>query len=272
MSEISARKNWMGRREFAALLPAILILAISSPAANTPDARKIVEDVLQQDKSHDMTMRAVLDIVDKDGHSLRKKFTLSKIGTAGDSKTLLRFTDPQEIRGVALLSIDQTGTAERQWLYTPAIERVRPIQPRERSERFAGSDFTYEDIGERTLDDFTYKMISDNEMMDGHKTFKIEATPVAADRSQYKFIYFWVAQDVPCILNAEMYDQQGRKIRVLHASQLKKVSGMWGARKLEMISPLENTRTALTIEEVRFNTGLNEKLFTPEALEQGHSS
>ena len=68
------------------------------------------------------------------------------------------------------------------------------------------------------------------------------------------------------ILAAEMYDQSGKKVREFHASGLKKVNGITGARHLEMISPLENTHTVLTIDDAQFNTGLDEKLFTPEAL------
>ena len=63
------------------------------------------------------------------------------------------------------------------------------------------------------------------ETVDGHKTYKVEATPVDSSRSQYKYIYYWVAQDVPVILFAEMYDAQGRKVRVLHATDLKKEGG-----------------------------------------------
>jgi hypothetical protein len=95
----------------------------------------------------------------------------------------------------------------------------------------------------------------------------VEATPVAPDRSQYKYIYYWVAQDVPCILHAEMYDQEGRKIREMHASGLRKESGIWGARKTEMRSLLEGTKSVLTVDEVHLNTGLDPALFTPEALE-----
>jgi outer membrane lipoprotein-sorting protein len=230
------------------------------------DARAVMEAVYQQDKSKDMTIRANLEIYGKDGTGQKKKFVLKRIGGLGDSKTLLTFTDPAEIKGVALLSFIHSGAPDQQWLYTPAIQRVRSIAPRERSEPFAGSDFTYEDIAERVLDDFTYKMLSDGEVMQGHKTYKIEATPVALDRSQYKFAYFWVGQDVPVILAAEMYDQSGKKVREFHASGLKKVNGITGARHLEMISPLENTHTVLTIDDAQFNTGLDEKLFTPEAL------
>ena len=167
---------------------------------------------------------------------MRKRFTLSRVGSFGNGKTLVRFTDPPELRGVTLLSINQPGVTDRQWIYTPATERVRSVAPRERSERFAGSDFTYEDIAEHSLDDFTYQLLPAEDIIENHKTSKVMATPVAPDRSQYKFIYYWVAQDVPCILHAEMYDQDGRKVREMHASGLRKESGMWGARKTEMRS------------------------------------
>ncbi|MBZ5699686.1 MAG: outer membrane lipoprotein-sorting protein [Acidobacteriia bacterium] len=236
------------------------------------DPRKIMEDVYQQDTSHDTAMRANLEVFDKEGHGKKKRFSYRRIGSLGDSKTLVVFTDPKEIRGVALLSINRRGVTDRQFMYTPATQRVRSVSAQERSARFIGSDFTYEDIAEHVLDDFTYRLLGDGENIDGHKTYKVEATPVDPGRSQYKFLYYWVAQDVPVILFAEMYDANGRKVRVLHATQLKRESGIWGARHTEMSSVQDATRTVLTIDEVKFNTGLDEKLFTPEGLEEIHPS
>jgi hypothetical protein len=142
------------------------------------------------------------------------------------------------------------------------------VAPRDRSESFAGSDFSYEDIAERVLDDFRYRFLPEENTSEGHKTFKIEATPVAPGLSQYGFIYYWVGQDVPVILHAELYDKQGRLVRTFHASQLKKVSGIWGARRLEMSSARENSRTVFTIDAAHLNTGLTDDLFTPEALDK----
>jgi hypothetical protein len=247
----------------AIMLGAAMAIPLWSAAS---DARAVMEGVYQQDKSKDMTLRANLDIFGKDGKGQKKKFVLKRIGGLGDSKILLTFTDPAEIKGVTLLSFSHKGAPDQQWLYTPAIQRVRSIATRERTEPFAGSDFTYEDIAERVLDDFTYKMLSDGEDMQGHKTYKIEVIPVTPDKSQYKYVYVWVGQDVPVILAAEMYDQNGKKVREFHATGLKKVNGITGARHQEMISPLENTRTVLTIDDAQFNTGLDEKLFTPEAM------
>ncbi len=252
----------------ASLFAALFFFPGFSTSSAPPDGREIMASVYQQDTSHDTTMRANLEVFDKQGHGTKKRFTYRRIGSVGDSKTLVIFTDPQEIRGVALLSINRAGVGDRQFLYTPATQRVRSVAAQDRSGRFIGSDFTYEDIAERVLDDFTYKLLGSDETIDGHKTYKLEADPVVAGRSQYKFAYYWIAQDVPVILFGEMYDTNGTKVRVLHASDLKRESGIWGARHTEMSSVQDGTRTVLTIDQVKFNTGLDEKLFAPEALGQ----
>lgn len=250
----------------AAICAAICCFASVPGFSAPPDARKIMDDVYLQDTSRGTSMRANFEVSDKQGHRTKKEFTFRRIGSPGDSKTLVVFTAPAEIRGVALLSINRRGVNDRQYMYIPATQRVRPVAPQERAARFIGTDFTFEDIGERVLDDFTYKLLGEAETIEGHKTWKVEARPADPSRSQYKYIYYWVAQDVPVILHAEMYDAQGREVRVLHASQIKRVSGITGARRTEMSSVLTGTKTVLTIDEVKLNLTMDEKIFTPELL------
>jgi len=250
---------------------AFLSAPVTAMAQASVDARNIMERVYGQDTSHDFTMKADFEVYDRQGQSAKKEFTYMRIGTPEDKKTLVAFTAPKEIRGVVLLSINQHGTvanqaAASQYVYTPATERVRSVVQQERSARFIGTDFTFEDIGEGVLDGFNYKLIGEADSIDGHKTYKIEATPVEQGRSQYKYIYYWVAQDVPVILFAEFYDAQGREVRVLHATTLKRENGVWGARHTEMRTVADGTRTVLTINGVKFNTKPDEKLFTPQGM------
>ena len=244
-------------------------LCLQARAADpAPSARTIMEDVYKQDTSHDITMRANFQIYDAHGHSTKKEFTYRRLGSPGDSKTVVVFTAPKEIQGVALLSINQHAASVHQYMYVPAQQRVRSVATQERTARFIGTDFTFEDIGERVLDDFTYRLLGDTEVMEGHKMYKVEATPVDASRSQYKFVYYWVAQDAPVILFAEMYDAQGQKVRVLHATDLKREKSIWGARNTEISTVADGTRTVLHIDEVKFNTNPDETLFTPQGLAQ----
>lgn len=226
--------------------------------ASVVDAKAIVARVYGQDKSRDATFHVTLNVFDANGQETHKKFVLERIGSPGASRTLVRFTEPPEVKGLELLSINEPGTETRQYLYTPAIDRVRSLGPREQTERFADSDFTYEDIGERVPDNFTYTLVSDTDVMDKHKTYKIELEPVSADKSQYKYIYVWIAQDIPVILHAQMYDAQGQLVRELAASDIKHESGVWGARRLEMTTPASHTRTDLIFDSVKFDSGLRE--------------
>ena len=261
-------------RVFSGVLCVCALLAVqaggfAAGVGAQTDARTIMENVYKQGAASDIAMKASFQIFDKQGKSTKKEFNLKRVGAAGDSKTLVVFTAPPEIRGLALLSINQKGAnggaSEKQYMYIPAQQRTRSVATQERTARFLGTDFTFEDIGERVLDDFSYKLLGDAETFDGHKTYKVQATPVDASRSQYKYIYFWVDQDAPVILFAEFYDAQG-KVRVLHATDIKRENGAWGARNTEMATVADGTRTVLHIDEVKFNTKPDETLFTPDGL------
>jgi hypothetical protein len=247
---------------------ALILLLMISINGLAQDPRKIMETVYKQDTSRDALWRGAMDVYDKKGAVRRKKYALRKLGGLGNSKTLVRFTDPAEVRGVGLLSINEKGTADRQWMYTPAIQRVRRIATQERRQRFIGTDFTNEDMAERVIDDFAYKLVAQGEEIDGRKTYKIEARPVSPEKSQYAYLYLWVPVDVPYTVLAEMYDAKGVRQRVLKAGSLEKVSGIWVARRIEMSTPTDGTRTVLLVDEIRFNSGLKEDQFTQQALEK----
>ena len=247
---------------------AFCLLPFAFLPAQAQDARKIIEAVYTQDTSKDTTWRARMDVYDKQGKPRSKKFVFRKLGGLGNSKTLVRFVEPAEVRGVGLLSLNQGGASDRQWMYTPAIQRTRRIAPQERGRKFLGADFTNEDMAERVLDDFSYKIIGQGEMIEGRKTYKIEARPVSPDKSQYSYLYLWVPVDVPYTVLAEMYNKSGQRARVLKASQLEKINNVWVAKRVEVETPSEGTRTVLAIEEVKFNTGLKEGMFTQQALEK----
>src|SRR5262249_2237191 len=212
------------------------------------------------------TGRGERAVVETEGAVRRKEVPGHKLGGAGDGNPPAVLEAPPEVRGVGLLPINEGGAADRQWMYTPAIQRVRRIAAQERRQRFLGTDFTNEDMAERVLDDFSYKLLGEGEEVDGRKTYKIEARPVSPGKSQYAYIYIWTPQDWPYFGLVEMYEKQGQRKRILKASTLKKISGVWVARRVKMSTPAEGTKTTLTLEDIRFNTGLKEDLFTQQAL------
>ena len=222
-------------------------------------AQAIMQGVYQQDTSRDTSLRARLDVTAADGQTARKRFVLLRKAPSGAAA---RRSHASVIRRrfAAWPCSPSTRRAPptAQWIYVPAQQRSRSVTPRERSERFVGGDFTYEDIGEHVLDDFSYRLLRAANTWTAVRPTRSQRLRCPPTARNTNIIYYWVAQDVPVIVNAEMYDAEGHEVRQLHASDLKQESGIWGARHIEMQTLADKTRTVLTIDEARFNTGLDD--------------
>ena len=109
------------------------------------------------------------------------------MGSFGASKAILRFTAPQELKGLALLIVNHPDRSSDQWMWTPAIERERRIALQDRSTRFFGTDFSFEDLEERDINLFDYKLLGE-EAIDGALCWKIESKPKELKSSQYSSV------------------------------------------------------------------------------------
>ena len=113
-----------------------------------------------------------------------KRWRYDRIGSHGNSKSVLRFTAPAEVKGVALLIVNHPDRASDQWMWTPAIERDRRIALQDRSTRFFGTDFSFEDLEERDVDQYDYRMHRRRSLR-RHTCWKIESRPKQTKSSQY---------------------------------------------------------------------------------------
>ena len=108
---------------------------------------------------------------------------------------MLRFTAPAEVKGVALLIVNHPDRASDQWMWTPAIGRERRIALQDRSTRFFGTDFSFEDLEERDVDQYDYKLLGE-EAVDGAPCWKIEVAPQAvASRRSTRTLVVWIRKD-----------------------------------------------------------------------------
>ena len=114
----------------------------------------------------------LLQVFDAKGKISDKRWTFERLGAHGQSKSVLRFTAPAEVKGVALLVVNHPDRASDQWMWTPAIERDRRIALQDRSTRFFGTDFSFEDLEERDVDQYDYALLGD-ETVDGAPCWKI---------------------------------------------------------------------------------------------------
>jgi hypothetical protein len=135
------------------LIFAATILAIVGPGfGQEASARWIMEQNYEQNRVEDTEAEFVMKLVHPKGHERTRQVVLyAKTDADGLDKSLIRFMSPADVRGVGLLSID-TEERENQWLYLPALQRVRRISSSQKSDSFMGSDFSYEDLESRELE------------------------------------------------------------------------------------------------------------------------
>src|SRR5207245_9489091 len=148
------------------------------------NARLIVEEAQKRTDSKSQRYEGLLQVFDAKGKISDKRWTFDRIGAHGNSKSVLRFTAPAEVKGVALLVVNHPDRASDQWMWPPAIERDRRIALQDRSTRFFGTDFSFEDLEERDVNQYEY-VTGGDDIVDGVTCWKIQSTPKEAKSSQY---------------------------------------------------------------------------------------
>jgi hypothetical protein len=218
--------------------------------------REVENKLLTESQSYD----GAIEVVDAKGKSVSKSWRSWREGNRGSSKILIRFQTPAEVRGVGLLTLNHPNRPAEQWLYTPAIQRDRRIAPQEKSQRFMGTDFTHEDMEERSIEDYQYGLIGD-ETLDGRPAWKIRAACKDGGNSQYSHLHLWVRKDIPATTLIEYYIG-GTLRKTLRWDDWKQVQGVWTPHYAEMKDLARNSTTKLRTANVQYNIRLEADWFT----------
>jgi hypothetical protein len=239
------------------------MLAGAAPRA-ADNARQIVEEAQRRTDAKSQRYQGLLQVFDSKGKVTDKRWTFERLGSHGDSKAVLRFTAPAEVKGVALLVINHPDRASDQWMWTPAIERDRRIALQDRSTRFFGTDFSFEDLEERDVDQYVYALLGE-EAIDGAPCWKIESTPKETKSSQYSRSIVWIRKDNYAFARIENYVKTD-VVRRLAYSDIEQVQGIWTGRTMEMADLRRGSRTRLSLDKLEYNIPLNPEDFTLQAI------
>ena len=240
---------------------------LAAAAALAQEARQIITESQNRLRTKSQRYEGTLEMIGPAGKASVKRWTYERIGSSGESKSILRFTAPDEVKGLALLIVNHPERASDQWMWTPAIERERRIALQDRSTRFFGTDFSFEDLEERDVKQFDYKMLGE-ENVDGARCWKIESKPKESKSSQYSLQLLWIREDYYVTARIENYSNT-QLVRRVHYSDLAKVDGVWTPRTVEAFDAGRNSRTVLKIEKLQYNAPMKDEDFTVEALRRG---
>jgi len=243
----------------------MLSVALSLGAAGfAQDARQVVVEAQKRSTSASQRYEGTLKVIDAKGKISSKRWTYDRIGSHGNSRAVIRFLQPAEVKGVALLIVNHPDKASDQWMWTPAINRDRRIAMQDRRTRFFGTDFSFEDLEERDVDQYNYTPKGE-EAVDAEACWKIESRPRESRLSQYTSSMLWIRKQTFSFARIENYSD-GKLIRRLSYKDTAEIQGIWTSRRLEMEDFTRNSRTILTMESLRYNVPFQNDQFTVEAL------
>jgi hypothetical protein len=247
-------------------LPSTPVAASTAPptAESLTDARAIMEESQRRSEARFYRYDGLLQSFDTSNAVTEKRWTFDREGSNGQSKSVLRFTAPPEVKGVALLIHNHAERASDQWMWTPAIERDRRIALQDRSTRFFGTDFSFEDLEERDVDQYDYTMLG-IDTVDGASCWKIQSTPKKSRSSQYTRSIAWIRKDNYTSVRLDNFVKD-EVIRRVTSSNLENIQGIWTARLIEIADVRRGTRTRLSLQQVKYNTLMKEEAFTLQAI------
>jgi outer membrane lipoprotein-sorting protein len=239
-----------------------LLLFISMAWGQSAD--EIAQRAQDRSRSKSEHYVGTLQVVDARQKMSDKRWIFDRIGSHGNSKSILRFTSPPEVKGVALLVVNHPERASDQWMWTPALERDRRIALQDRSARFFGTDFSFEDLEERDLGQFSYSLLGD-EPMAGQACWKLESRPKQTKDSQYTSSQLWIRKDNYVIIHIDHYKKQN-VVRRIEYKDVENIQGIWTPKTLEISDVQKKSRTVMKIEDLRYNLPMQDSDFTVEAL------
>ena len=252
------------------LLPLLLLPAFMLQAAS-PEQRglEIATEVERRDTGwHDF--RAIMSMLLRNAQgeeSLRHMHTQSlEVKDDGD-KTLIVFDQPPDVKGTALLSYSHKTGPDDQWLYLPALKRVKRIASKNKSGPFMGSEFAYEDLTSQEVEKYSYRYLQDDDL-DQQACFLIERDPVDPD-SGYSTQRVWIEQERYIPLKIEFYDRKQSLLKTLTFRDYRQyLDRYWRANEMFMQNHQTGKSTLLTWQEYQFRSGLEDGDFNKNSLKR----
>ena len=216
------------------------------------------------DSTADMTM----ELRNKQGDSSTRYIRIKTLEIIGDGdKSMSIFDKPADVKGTAFLTFSHAIKPDEQWLYLPALKRVKRINSKNKSGPFMGSEFAYEDIASQEVEKYTYKYLRD-ETLNGIDSFVIERYP-AYEHSGYTRTVAWINKAEYRPEKIVFYDRKNTLLKTLtYDGYQQYLDKFWRADQMNMENHQTGKSTTLAWKDYQFKTGLKDSDFNKNSLKR----
>jgi hypothetical protein len=252
----------------------ITMIAIATLSfALTP--REIAEKSNNRDDGDKIVANMSMVLIDKRGKQRVREYKRYSIDQKDDIYSMMFFNKPTNIKDTSFLSLDYFGDRDDdQWLYLPALKKVKRIASDDKSSSFMGSDFTYSDMTKKNTDDYEYKLLKESKVR-GNNVWVIQAIPKAQktiDETGYTKSIIFIRKDNFVMTRAIHFVKQGKKLKYMDVEKLETIDGIDTATKLTMTTKKGKKtlhKTAIIINDIKYNQDINKSIFNTRNIEKG---
>ena len=253
-------------------LAVAMALAPAAAFAETPEeiGLRIAQEADARETGYgdtEVVMRMVLR--NRQGEESVRNFRTKSLEVLDDGdKSMSIFDEPRDVKGTALLTFTHKTDSDDQWLYLPALKRVKRISSENRSGSFVGSEFAYEDLSSQEVEKYTYKYIADEPCPGAEDLtcWKIERYPTD-ENSGYTRQVSWSDHDEYRAWKIDFYDRKDAHLKTLVFADYRQYLGQfWRAHSLNMVNHQTGKSTDLRVDDFSFQTGLKDRDFNQKAL------
>ena len=259
---------------------AITLIILTSQAVmaddTLPTGEQIARNINARNEGISLSRSMQMILTDKRGKERIRETVAYRKYFGEEKRTVIHYLSPRNIKKTAFLTYDypEADKDDDQWLYLPAMRKVRRISASDRGDYFLGTDFTYEDIKKEskvTLEDYTRKTLRKEEL-NGHPTYVIEAIPVndeIAEELGYGKVIQWVDKSIWMIRKSEFYDTRGKPLKTTLFKDIKQVDDIWTAYHLEVENHKTGHKTVFNFSDIIYDKEVRDDFFTQRAIRRG---
>ena len=233
------------------------------------------EEVMKQSQAaflypgKDFKARVVMKLINKDGQERVREITMLRknVGeVGGEQKYFMYFFQPADVKEMSFMTYKYPAKDDDRWLFIPAINMVKRIAAQDRRSSFVGSDFTYEDVSGRDLEDDNH-VFEREEKIASRDCYLVKSTPKGKNADfRYKFTWVDKANFLP--LKEEQYDKKGTRHKLFTADEVKDIQGIPTVVKRSMKNLQTGHRTEVAYIKTDYDLGIENSLFSERFLRQ----
>lgn len=244
------------------------LMALLAPAPALADGQALAQRVYDRPNGRDATSVVTMTLQDRGRAPRHRTMLVYRLdGRAGEVSTLIRFLEPADIEGTGLLTLDRADGASNQWVYLPALDRVRRIDANRKGGRFVNSDYFFEDLRDRKVDQDRHRIIG-RETLSGIDLEILESIPVAADNSVYSRRVSWIDPATALPMRIDFFTRDAATpSKRFQVQRRERVQGYWTIMDSLMIDLESGHQTRLLVQSIRYDRRLPARLFTTQALQ-----